>query len=476
MILALRRLLSGEVASNVAATMFGSFFAKGINALTLIYVMRVVGATSFGLLTFGISVVAYASMIVTPGMLVWGTRAVACEPGRTKTFVVLINSTQLFLACVAYALVAAISKAAFGPEELRIVLVTGAGLFSLALSVDWAYQGLQRFRTVTLGQVVASLCTLTATLLLVHDSSDLYFVPLTIAGGQIVAALLLTYLLWRSGELAGSVEWRQVGPIVRASLPLGVSLMLVTILHHANNIALQLTRGAHDLGVFAASYRIFELCCLLPALTANVFLPRIAAQNDDAKKHSEIRNLIRVALAGGAILAVMMSIESGPILDLLLGGKFAASAPVLRILGAALFFSFAAIAYITGLLGYRRDRTYFWALFVPMVIAVLGALFAVPRFGIVGATFTVAVLDLATVVTCMPTYHRVIGSMFLEEWIRPLASGGLSAALLLAMRYAGVLFPVRLIVVLIVYAALVIPWTELRHHETRHHLDMVGEI
>ena len=469
----LRRLLSRKVASDVAATVTGSVFAKALAALTLLYVMRAVGANSFGLLTFGVSVIAYASIVVAPGMLVWGTRAVACEPELTKTYVVLINATQLILAAIAYATVVAISSAFFEAPEARIVTFAGASLFSVAVSVDWVYQGLQRFRLLSLGQVVSSVIALIATVAVVRRPGDVYYVPLLTAVGQIVAAFFLIYVLWRSGAIAGAIEWKRLGSMLRSSIPLGVSLMLVTILHYANNLALQFFRGSYELGIFAAPYRVFELCCLLPGLTANVFLPRIASETDPVRKQNELRTLVRVLVSGGALLALVMSLEARPLVHLLFGDKFVSSVPVLRVLGVALVFSFAAIAYITGLLGYRRDRAYFWSLFVPMTISVLGALFAVPRFGVMGATFTVAVLDLTTLFVCFVVYRAHIGRTFIEAWYRPFASVAASAVVLLLLQYAGVFFVLRLLAVTVVYGAMVVPWGEIRRG-AMHELGTVG--
>src|SRR5206468_224399 len=146
-----------------------------------------------------------------------------------------------------------------------------------AATVDWVFQGLERFGSISLSQIGASLLTLLLTVALVRSPGDVYLVPVLPVVGQVLVAGLLVGALCREGLVSfRGVEWNLFAAILRGVLPLALSGVMVTVLHYANNVFVYWYRGRTELGLFAVGFRLWEILTPVPMLIANVFLPHLA--------------------------------------------------------------------------------------------------------------------------------------------------------------------------------------------------------
>ena len=453
------------LAGSLAALAVSAAVSRAVTFVTIAYTARVLGREAFGLLNFGQSLAAYASILVGPGLLVWGTRAIARRSQMAADYLLVINLVQLALAAISYLCLVGVAHLFFQPAEQRMAIFAGVGLFAIAASVDWAGQGLERFRQVGAAQVTGSLAALLLTVLFVRSAADVYRVPLTLAAGQIAgAATLLGLLIGQRALPRLRREFGAVPAMLRAALPLGATVAMVTVLHYANSLYLEFFRGAGELGIFAAAYRLVEVLTFVPGIVSSVFLPRLARgfAEDRPAALIDLRRYIRLVMSLGFLPAVFFAVEPGPLVSLVYGPDFAASAPVVAVFAVAVLFNFAAVAYINALLGMGRDRGYVTSISAALVVSVVGGLLTVPRYGLWGATTTVAVLDLVTWLAALPFCLRAAGSLFLAEWVRPLAAALVTGLLLAAGRSVGLPFLVAAPLACAAYLVLVVRWSALR--------------
>ncbi len=424
------------------------------------YTARMLGREAYGFVNFGTAVTAYAAILVGPGLLIWGARAVAQDRERAGEYLLTINVTQLTLAFAAYLILFCIASLYLNPNERKIALVAGLGVFPIAASVEWVAQGLEKFRWAGAAQITASLAALLGTLLFVKSPNDAYKMLLVTAGSQLLAVLFLFALLRRKVDLSrarfslnGAVQ------MLRPAFPLGFSAAMITVLHYANHLFLQFYRDAAALGIFGASFRVMEMLTTVPGLISTVFLPRLARtfKADPVQGRIEMGWFVSLVMSLVCLPVAILLVEAPELVRLIFGAQFAASANLLRVMSFAVLFNFAAVVYITGLLALTRDKAYFWSILAGLLVSVGGGFVAVPLFGVWGATVTVAVIDFATWLATLPTFYHVIGCLFLGQWVRPLLSGfALTAWLLLSMRM-GLSFWVRVPVGIMAYGALIMP-------------------
>lgn len=448
--------LSGHLLVMGAATVVG----RGLTFGTVAYTARVVGRHSFGLLGYGVAIAAYAAILVGPGLLVWGTRAIARDRARAGTLLVVINAVQLTLACVSYGALLVVAWRLFAPDQRGVVAAAGISLFAVAVSVEWVAQGLERFRLVALGQVVAAITALVLTVALIHGPTDVWRAPLATAAGQMLGACLVVASLLRAGHLRHPRLDVPGGlAILRASLPLGLSVAMVTVLHYANNIYLGASRGPAELGTFVAGYRVLEVLAFVPGVVTAVFLPRLSRLHgeDRSQWRASMHTYVAIAMTLAVLPAAIVAIESPALVSVVYGPDYSATAPVLAVMSFGIVFNFAAIAYINGLLTIGRDRAYIASIGAAMVVSVLAGALLVPRFGLWAATGVVSSLDFVTWCVTLPYYRSSGAPLFLLAWVRPLAAGAVSAAVLLGLGALGVGLLARLVAGVLAYGLVALP-------------------
>lgn len=443
----------------------GTFLSRALSLFTMFYVARTLGTAAFGLVNFGVAVVAYATILVGPGLLVWGTRAVAREPQRAGHYLLIINTTQLCLAVVAYTLLLLVGHLLFTPEEQRMAAASGIMLFAVAIGAEWVGQGLERFTLVGISQVVTNLLTFSFTLLLVKSAADMFRVPVAVACAQMIAAAALLTMLWRERSLHfASFALAEAREVIRSALPLGTASAAITVLHYVNNIALQLVHGSTALGLFAAAYRLIEVAGLVPLLLMSAFLPLLSRTYaaDFHRTRELLAILISAAISAGCLGAVVLSLDAAAVIDLAYGAAYARSVGVLKILGWAVLPNCAAIAYLTGLIAAGEDRVFVYSVLVGMMIAIGGAVLLVPKFGIAGAAASVAMLDVATWLVIVANYRRIFDRLFLREWVMPVSGAFVAAGVLLVGQAFSIPFVIRLVTAVVLYGMIGLPWTALR--------------
>src|SRR5512144_1786795 len=76
--------------------------AKGVSFLaglvTLGYAARTLGPEHYGMWSFATALTAYATLLLAPGLMTWGTRKVAQQREHAGRILVAVNLTQLILA------------------------------------------------------------------------------------------------------------------------------------------------------------------------------------------------------------------------------------------------------------------------------------------------------------------------------------------------------------------------------------------
>jgi PST family polysaccharide transporter len=404
-------------------------------------------------------------VLIAPGLSVWGVRMVSKDRAHAGRFLILVNATQLLLATLVFALVAAASP--FWPDraEATMVLFAAVGMFGVAASVQWVCQALDRISLIGPAQMGASVATLIGVLLLVHQPRDAARVPLLMLAGQLITSVVLLATLARQGVL----RLERLSPswgldAFRGGLALGVSQVLIAVLHHANSLLLQVFRGSRELGLFSAGFRLVDLLAFVPASITTVFLSRLARSyaTDRVAAAAGVRVYLGLVVTVGFAIGGMMVVEAPSIVALLYGPQFAPAVPVVRIMGASVAFNFLATAYVFSLIAAGEDRTFLRALVLALLVSVGGGLLVVPRFGYLGAATVVTCIDLVTWLATLRAVRRAYGSVFLPDLARPVLAAVAMAVVLAAGQALLLPLPVRIGCGLLIFGLVALPAARVR--------------
>ena len=430
-----RTFVGSSLALNLTSVAGAMVLSRLIGLLTLGYTARVFGPHGYGLVGYGSTIVAYAGIALSPGLLTWGVRAVAQDRPRAGMYLVALNVTQVGLAALAYlALVAFALLAVPGADERHIIYLSGLVLFQTALAADWVFNGLEQIRIAAfLGLLTTALST-AGLLLFIHTPQDVFRLPVMMFGITSLTTALCYWLLSRRIAFAwpSAQDFKAVWMSARS---LSLMVALVVVVHYANNLLVQGYLGTAELGVFLAAFRLLELASTVPGLVSTVVLPRLArklaATPEEAKR--EARTYARVLLLFGALAAALSLVEADGIIAFIYGNRFTGAAPLLRVMAVGIFFNFAITGYTNTLISFGSDRVMIAVVAVSALVAVGGGLVLVPRYGAMGGAMVIAAIDLAGFAVSVPEYRRKVGGLDFAGWLGPLLYGlgtiGLSLAL-----------------------------------------------
>jgi PST family polysaccharide transporter len=444
----LQRVRASTFARNLLSLGGAAILNRALGLATLGWAARHLGPEGYGRVGFGLSITAYASILLSPGLTTWGVRAIAQDRAAAGRLLVIVNGTQVLLSLIGFAgaVIFALTSLTETQEQV-IVMLSALMLFTQALSADWVLNGLELARITAGFGVLISLFSTVGLLLWVRGPQDLYHVPLLAFSAAALTLVGAYWVLLRHLHVRLELPTRQqTWTALRASMPLGVVAALVVVLHYANNLIVRGFLGERELGVYLSGYRLVELASTVPTILAGAFFPRLARTVVGAPDQAarEARLFARVHIVPGMLFAAIMVLEPDTIVNVIYGAKYADAVPLVRVMAPALLFNYAICGYTNCLISYGRDRVMLLVVIVSSIVSVGGGLLLVPRLGAFGAAIAISLVDLSGWLVSLPAYRKAIGSLQLNVWRWPLAGALFVALASLGLRALEVPWPVRI--------------------------------
>lgn len=355
-------------------------------------VARHLGPENFGVLCFASMVATLWAGLVQLGSLEVVTRTSAVSP---KNIVGLLRSAfrlRLIGAGLAGLLILAMPLW-FGHQAIYWILA----LLPLTLvpdCVEAAFYGQSLFRTMAPVRAMASLSGLALRLGLVFAGSSVEaFAAATVVEGSVTGVLFL--ILRRELPIQKDDRDRQeVYPLLRLSIPLVVSGMVVAMMLKLDQFLLQTMRPGADVGHYYVVVRLFEMAgVLIPSLVA-ALLPDLARLHslsaDDYQKKME--RIYRRTYQVGLTTALVACLLAPWAIPLFFGEEYAESVPIF------MAYAFAFPSFVVGsiramefvVLNKNQNHLLVSALLLPLQIIFCAA--GIHWFGPVGLAAAMAIV------------------------------------------------------------------------------------
>ena len=344
--------LAGVVARNTAAQAAGKAVVLAAGAASIAVTTRYLGAAGYGRFALALALLQSLGVLADAGLVTLVVRESSRAPARTAELVANALALRLALAPLVVGLATAASGlAGYGPDVRTAVLISAApfamGIVSSSLAAVFQVRlQMGRAALADAGGRVAGLGALLAVV-----AADLGFaavVAATAVGAAVTLAATAAFVrrIVPLRIAADRTIWRE---LARAALPLGLTLAVTELYFRADTFILSLARPAEEVGHYTLAYRLYELLAMFPAIVMTSVFPLLSRQLADDRAAAQ-RTLGATAgafwtlgaplAAGGLLVAPELARTAG-------GDDFAAAADPLRLLLCA-----AALAYVSGLLGY----------------------------------------------------------------------------------------------------------------------------
>lgn len=373
---------------NFSALMAAQVVSNLAGLVTTAWLARALLPEAFGIIGWGIAMAGYLGLLVNFGIDRHALRLISRAPDSIRDIAGTVLCVRLVLAAILYALwLAVIALLGRGPLVSMVFAVQGLGLFVTAITLDFAFQAVERMGVNAVRQIVASLLGLAGALLLVAGPDDVALaaaVTVTATGLSTIGAVMAFRGRYGSPPLAWQVtRWI---PMLKASAPVALAGILMTIYTTADLVMLGFMADAHEVGLYSASARLAVMAVVPASIVGAAFLPQLAAARDDVVRRNRIaRQYAAPVLVAGAGIAALAVAYPSDLLGIVFGSAFLPASATLALLLGGSAITCLRLCHDSVLLAWDFDRERLMTLGGAAALNVVLNFVLIPRYGGYGA-------------------------------------------------------------------------------------------
>ena len=364
---------------------------------TVPYLIRVLGANNYGVLSFAVTFSQYLVVLTDYGFNLSATRAIAIvrEDRRsleeTISAVLLIKAVLLAISAVIMTcLLLLVPRYTSYWSVIAVAFLSVVG--SVAFPV-WLFQGLQDMRTITLLSSLGRIICTGAVFLTVHRRQDIFPATLWSVAGFPVAGAAAWFVIRRSYRLVLHVPSLKA---VREALDSGFHVFISSVMSNAliNGAVLVMgfTVTMPIVGSYAAIEKIAKAAVMAFTPLTQALYPR-TVEHFNKNYRDGVRFVLRsgTLVIGLAIVAALaLVVEARPAIALACGRGYVQYYPVLQVLAGWLFLGVLNnILGVQYLLGSGRYRMYSGCFTASAAITFLLLFLLVPKHPYMGAALSI---------------------------------------------------------------------------------------
>lgn len=415
-------------------TYLSTFITAALQILVTAVLARLVAPEAFGLIAMSTLVLRFGQYFAQMGVGQAIVQRPELEPDHASAGFWSSLVIGVLFTSVAW-LLSPLASRAFGDQALIPVLrwmslsfvISGTSTTSFAL-----LRRAMRFRAIAVTEIVAYVIGYGGALALAAGGAGVW--ALVFAGLCQTAVASLLYNVLARPRLVPVVRWQPY----RELLGFGTAVSVISFLEFLNSnldtMVVGRLAGAANLGYYTRALSLTGLPMqYMSTSLSKVLLPSFSRAQDDAGRLSRAYLTVITVFAGiGLPVGLGMSGAAREIVAVLLGPKWLASVPVMRIVAIA---SVAAmLSHFGGVLLEATARLKQKMLLRVGQLALFGAmLFALRRLGLVGFASAFAISEATQLVAQTVVIHRALplsAGVLLRAYRPGLLGGVLAAALL----------------------------------------------
>lgn len=368
--------------------------------ITFPYISRVLGPEKIGVINFIDSITQNIIIISALGIGIYGVREIArakSDPKELKKifselFIIHLLSVGIF---AIFFIIAIFSVPKFY-EVKELCYISLAYILGQVFLIEWYYQGMEKFKYITIRTVIIRIFSLFFLFILVKSESDFlkyYFITVAIV---LLNSIFNFYSVIRDNVLQlRDLDLRKhLKPLVFILS----SNVAVSIYMYLNNSFLGFLSEAESVAYYSSGVKITRLSLGVVTALGIVIVPQLSSafsSQDWAKIKDLLDKSFQYVITVGIPFSLFFVFESVQIVDLLAGDKFLPASITLSILGPTVFL--IGLNNIFGLqilanFGWERFllKSVLWGMFLNVGLNFL----LIPKFDHNGAAISTLVTEI----------------------------------------------------------------------------------
>lgn len=369
-----------------------------------VVVPRILGPKAIGELTTATSATSILLTIVELGLTVLLVRKIARDRSRAGELIAMALLIQAVLYLPAVAVMGVFIGFQHFDAEQRIVLwlATAAMLPTIfKLPFQSAFQATERMGRYAATGVITKLLNSVVGISLVLLGFGVVSLATLAAAIEAVTLFLNFHWARREFKIAWQVNARRAAALAAESLPFSANYIIHSTYLWINAVLLAVFTSATVVGWYGVSSRLVTTLYFLPVIISTALLPRLAQSFDGdlVALQARARPVVELVVVLGLPIATGAALVGAPLIDLIYGARFGASAAVLSILLASVPFCYFNILLWQILVASSRQLVWTKVMAAALVVNVVVNLALIDYFqarlanGAIGAAISVVVTE-----------------------------------------------------------------------------------
>jgi len=430
---------------NILKLSVGDFIAKALTFAAFVWLARVLGVQTFGVLEFAGSLLAWFLLLADGGLELWATR----EAARTEDvpwLVARVMPLRFLLAAASFVLLFLLLPVLPATGNLRLVLALfGLSLFAQAASLKWLFLGREQMGRIGAVLVAGQLLFALAVIALIRHPEQVLWVPLIkFAADCATAAGFARLYRAQFGSFFLHYTFSGARVALSPAVTIGLTQAMGLLNFNFDTLLIGFLLGLSEVGLYNAAYKPVITLLAVPLTYFTGLFPALArAWNDgpEALRPIAERSLHLCALFS-LPAGVAGSLLAQPLVIFLFGPNYAVAALPFSILvwSAVLVILRGTFRHSLNAAGHQKLDLR--CAIISSAVNVGLNLFLIPRSGLAGAAAATVTADVVWFYLAAAFCKRhVLALHWMAAFWRPVVA---SAALAVFLLYAPIAaWPVR---------------------------------
>ncbi len=312
----------------------------------------------------------------------------SAKPSRVYSQAFLLKFILTSLAWIAFCILVALLPQF---QEIRFVAVLaslGLFFFNLKTSAEIVFRTRLEFNKKVVLEALGSLFFVAAVIWAYQQrQTNLAWIIVFWLTAAAFSGLMSFWLVLKQADWRTFPSFRALKKLFFQSLPLGARQTIFAVYDQGvDNFFLKTFSGSLQVGWYGLAYKIYASLTILAAFFMNSLFPALSRQNRKQTRKS-FQTAFGFLFLSGLILSVVLYFSAAFVVNLIAGPRFFLSTVILKILSAALFFSYLnhATGYTIIALGGQKRLLYLSL--AALAVNLIGNFIFIPRWGGVGAAW-----------------------------------------------------------------------------------------
>jgi len=383
------------VFKNIIYQIIGKVVSVIATAIGISLITKALGVEFYGKYIF---VITFLTIFFT--FSDWGINSVVVKQLSTQKLISKEYFTKVFITRVLFSLlmcVLAVFTGVLFRLEKNIMLAIIVGLpmilsYSINSTASIIFQTKFQYKYDFIVKFIYSIFSVIAIYYLINQTKVVWIIVLALVIGWVVSSFFSIYFVRKYLSLKSlKVDIKFVKNLLVLSLPIGVALIINTLLSQVDKLIIPSLLDYRQAGYYGLSYKGFEFLLVFPTFFVNSIYVILANKtfNKEIFKHS-----IKILILASTVITFFSIFFAPDIIKMLSSKDFSLSILPFQVLSFGLVIFFITALLRLQLIVEGKEKLFFYIYFSSLTLNIILNIVLLPAIGILGASYATILSEL----------------------------------------------------------------------------------